>query len=331
MRFQKDAIRTSVLTILALGVVVFTVLLVGVPGVFKKQYEVFIFFDNAAGIQLGANVMVAGRKVGQVASIFSPLPPAQRPAGHPNLEVKIGVQISEGNKIYKDATAMMLQQGLLGSMVIDFVKGSPDNGFAEQGTTYIGNRRPDFTEAIPELLDAIKPVTETAEETLDELKTAAERLEFILGEGGPLAEALYQIRDLADNLSDITAKDGALTTTLEKFGAFAQQLSDKEGALQQTLANLQDFTDQLNRGEKVSVTLDRIGEAAGRLDSTLAEVEGLIGRISPELRQTLKNTEQMTNTLKRQPWRLIWPSTKKYPPDDAEIRRAIPVEAPRLK
>jgi len=327
MKFQKDAIRTSVLTMIGLGVVIFTILLVGVPGFLKKQYEVFIFFDNAAGIQQGANVMVAGRKVGQVDSIFSPLPPAQRPVGHPNLEVKIGVKIDEGNKIYRDATAMMLQQGLLGSMVIDFVKGSPDNGFAEQGTTYIGNRRPDFTEAIPKLLDAIEPVAESAEETLGELKTAAERLEFILGEGGPLAEALYEIRDLADNLSNITAKDGALTTTLEKFGAFAQTLSDKEGSLQKTLSNLQDFTEQLNQGQKVAVTLDQIGEAARRLDTTLGEVEGLVGRISPELRQTLRNTEQMTDTLKRQPWRLIWPSTKQYRPDDSEIRRAIPVES----
>ena len=30
------------------------------------------------------------------------------------------------------------------------------------------------------------------------------------------------------------------------------------------------------------------------------------------LQQSADNFQQMTDTLKRQPWRLIWPSTKKY-------------------
>jgi hypothetical protein len=29
----------------------------------------------------------------------------------------------------------------------------------------------------------------------------------------------------------------------------------------------------------------------------------------------IENAAQMTDTLKREPWRLIWPSTKKYPED----------------
>ncbi len=318
MNFQKDTIRTSVLTLLTFGLVAFTILLVGVPGFFNRQYEISIYFDNASGIQQGANVMVAGRKVGFVSAIDSPLAPDERPKDHPECEVRIYAKINDGNQIYQDSTAVMLQQGLLGSMVIDFVRGSPEAGFAENGTEYLGERRPDFTEAIPALLDAIRPVAESAEEALSELKTAAERLESLLGENGPMATALIQIRELADNLGAITARDGALTVTLERFGVFAEDLSSKEGALQKTFSNLETFTAQLSEGEQVSRTLTRIEEAANQLDTTLSDVQGAIGSLEPTLGRTLVNTEEMTDTLKRQPWRLIWPSTVEYPSDAAE-------------
>jgi hypothetical protein len=32
--------------------------------------------------------------------------------------------------------------------------------------------------------------------------------------------------------------------------------------------------------------------------------------------QVIKNSEQLTDTLKREPWRLLWPSTKSYPGDE---------------
>jgi len=323
MNFQKETIRTSVLTTATVGVVVFTLLLVGIPGFFHKQYEVAIYFDNASGIQQGANVMVAGRKVGFVSSIASPLPPDQRPEGHPEMEVKIIARVDQTNQIYRDASAVMLQQGLLGSMVIDFVRGSPADGFAENGTTYIGTRRPDFTEAIPALLDAIQPVAESAEEALGELKEAAKSLETLLATDGPIAETLGGIRSLADNLAGITAPEGALTLTLTRFGNFADELTDKQGPLQLTLTNLQTFTAQLADGEKIALTLDRVEQAAARLDATLGQTQSLLHSIQPTLEQTLLNTEQMTDTLKRQPWRIIWPATKEYP---EEIRRAEPVQ-----
>ncbi len=34
-----------------------------------------------------------------------------------------------------------------------------------------------------------------------------------------------------------------------------------------------------------------------------------------QVKETIQNAEQMTDTLKREPWRLIWPSTKSYGSD----------------
>jgi len=32
--------------------------------------------------------------------------------------------------------------------------------------------------------------------------------------------------------------------------------------------------------------------------------------------QVIQNAEQFTDTLKREPWRLLWPATKSYPGDE---------------
>jgi hypothetical protein len=39
-----------------------------------------------------------------------------------------------------------------------------------------------------------------------------------------------------------------------------------------------------------------------------------------KMSDAIKNADQFTDTIKRQPWRLIWPSTKTYPEDAAEPR-----------
>jgi hypothetical protein len=35
-----------------------------------------------------------------------------------------------------------------------------------------------------------------------------------------------------------------------------------------------------------------------------------------QIPQVIKNTAQFTDTLKREPWRLLWPATKSYPGDE---------------
>jgi hypothetical protein len=38
-----------------------------------------------------------------------------------------------------------------------------------------------------------------------------------------------------------------------------------------------------------------------------------LNRLGPDLEATLSNAKDFTGTLRTQPWRLIWPTTKTYP------------------
>ena len=54
----------------------------------------------------------------------------------------------------------------------------------------------------------------------------------------------------------------------------------------------------------------------------------MLDRLGPDLEATLSNAKDFTGTLRTQPWRLIWPTTKKYPEAEATpipVRRATRV------
>src|SRR3989442_11722446 len=73
MQLQRNEIMTGLLVIGTIAVLVFILVLLGAPGLFRPLVTYKIYFDNAAGIKQGAPVMLAGRKIGQVQKLFSPV------------------------------------------------------------------------------------------------------------------------------------------------------------------------------------------------------------------------------------------------------------------
>ena len=71
---------TGLLVIATIAVVAFVLVLLGAPGLFRPLVTYKIYFDNAAGIKQGAPVMLAGRKIGQVQKLFSPVSPEEEQA-----------------------------------------------------------------------------------------------------------------------------------------------------------------------------------------------------------------------------------------------------------
>src|ERR1700740_1731043 len=73
MQLQRNEILTGLLVIGTIAVVAFLLVLLGAPGLFRPLVTYKIYFDNAAGIKQGAVVMLAGRKIGQVQRLYSPV------------------------------------------------------------------------------------------------------------------------------------------------------------------------------------------------------------------------------------------------------------------
>ena len=73
MQLRRNEILTGLLVLGTVAVLTFILIMLGAPGLFRPLVIYKLYFDNAAGIKLGAPVLLAGRKVGQVKSLNSPV------------------------------------------------------------------------------------------------------------------------------------------------------------------------------------------------------------------------------------------------------------------
>jgi ABC-type transporter Mla subunit MlaD len=327
MQLQKNEIMTGLLVIGTIAVVAFLLVLLGAPGLFRPLVTYKIYFDNAAGIKQGAPVMLAGRKIGQVQKLYSPVspkeerqaeeaaaainPPEPTPTApaqastnaspipspaKPRFEARVDVQVDKSAKVYRDARTRLMQLGLLGDMAIDITQGNESSGRAKDGEMFAGERTPDLGEAAAKMLEVIKPVAAEATNTMKDLQQTAQNLNRLTDENSELNLALTQFKTFGEHMSDLTASDSALS---------------------HSLTNIEKISTSLTENDNIEVTLRNLRSSSEKLKVATTELE-----------PAGQNIKQFSETIKTQPWRLIWPSTKKYTeasPTPAPSQRAITV------
>ncbi len=324
MQIRRQEILTGTLVVATVAVVVFILLLIGAPGTFGDVKSYYIHFDNVGGIKPGAPVNLAGRKIGQVTKLFSPVPLSQRPDGHPDYEALVEIKVNDASGIYKEVTVTLSQFGLLGEFIIDLTSGDAASGLAPEGYHFIGSRAPDISTFMAETLETIKPVAEEASLTMKQLQATAENLKRLTDEGSDFSATMARMKELGGNLVTLSAEEGPLWSAIEKFNGLT--------------GDLKHISSDLVQKDTINLTLDSFRGTIDDLAQTSASLNRTISDITPELTATVRNAAQATDTLKRQPWRLVWPSTKKYPEevvgpegkpdyviDGIPVRQAIPV------
>jgi ABC-type transporter Mla subunit MlaD len=305
MQLQRNEILTGLLVIGTVAVVAFLLVLLGAPGLFRPLVTYKIYFDNAAAIKQGAPVMLAGRKIGQVQKLYSPVSPEEEkraqeaetaihpreanasPSPSPTLtpakprfEVRVDVQVDKNARVYRDAKTRLMQLGLLGDMAIDITQGTEASGRAKDGDMFAGERTPDLGEAAARMLEVIQPVASEATNTMKDLQQTAQNLNRLTDENSELTLALGQFKTFGEHLSDLTAPDSALSHSLTNIERIRHSLTENDN-IEMTLRNLR------TSSEKLKLAVTDLGPAG-------------------------ENIKQFSETIKTQPWRLIWPTTKKY-------------------
>ena len=302
---------TGLLVIGTIAVVAFILVLLGAPGLFRPLVTYKIYFDNAVGIKQGAPVMLAGRKIGQVQKLFSPVSSEEEkraeeaaaaiypsepnasptPAENkPKFEVRVDVQVDKSAKVYRDARARLMQLGLLGDMAIDITQGIESSGRAKDGEIFAGERTPDLGEAAAKMLEVIKPVAAEATNTMKDLQQTAQNLNRLTDENSELTLALGQFKTFGEHLVDLTAPDSSLS---------------------HSLINIEKISTSLSENDNIEITLQNLRASSEKLKITVSDL-GPVGQ----------NLKEFSETIKTQPWRLIWPSTKKYPQEQQQVATA---------
>lgn len=326
MQLRRNEFMTGVLVLATVAVLVFVLILLGAPGLFRPLVTYRIYFDNAAGIKLGAPVLLAGRKIGQVDKLYSPVSreeqeradaaaralesPTATPTPKANssatpeptperrkFEARIDVKVDQNAVVFRDSHARLITLGLLGEVAIDFTQGDEASGRAKDGEMFAGERVPDFGEAIARVVNVVEPVAKEAAGTLKELQNTAQNLSRITDENSQLNMSLAQFRTFAENLTNLTSRDSSLSIALK---------------------NIERISSELSGNDNIEVTLQNFRESSQKLKSTIND-------LGPDLKAAGDNVKELTATVKSEPWRLIWPSKKKESPTPTPAQDTITV------
>ncbi len=328
MTIFRNEIRTGVLVVVTLAALVSLLLYLGAPGVFVAQKKFRIYLDNASSLSPGAPVLLAGRRIGQVVELHSPVPEKERP--NPNLETVVDIQVDKSAQIFNKVKARMTLPSLLGKPVIDFTTGQESSGLAPENTAFVGEREPGLADAVPTLLEKLDPALKTATATFEGLQKTADNLNKLTMENSDLPQALAEFKKFTTHLNQVLGPDGALRGSLEnikkltgddgKLAVALDQIGKMTGPdsdLAKALAHAEKFTGKLEDNQDIEATLHNLRSATENLDRQLKQFTG-------KLSDTAENLKEGSDTLKHQPWRLIWPSTKKYPDESHAPDRAPP-------
>jgi phospholipid/cholesterol/gamma-HCH transport system substrate-binding protein len=302
MQIIRSEIRTGILAILTVGLLVGIVLYLSAPGLFRPIVRYRVFFDDAAAIKPGATVTLAGRKIGTVDFIQSPVPILERPPGKSDYEAVITVQVSADAQIYKENNVTMRTFGLLAEPVIDFTQGNPKSGRAVNGDSFVGVRSPDLSEVGPTIIQKLEPTLTQATATLSELHRTAENLTRLTAKDSTFLTSLDKTLDnfqvVGSNLQGLTAKGGSVDQTLQ--------------GVQVTLKDVQGLLEQAEKDDHLGKTLANVDTASVRLKAALGQVEEEFDTLFPKVNRMVADLTELSGKLKEQPWRIIWPSTIKY-------------------
>ena len=291
-----------------LGVVLLVVMSLRVSGVKfgrGKTYEVVVKFDNIAGLDKDAPVMIGGVEIGRVKDILLD-----------NFKAKLILNIHPEAVIGDDFTATIKTKGLLGEKYVSLVPGSEDASPLKHGdeitrtTTYTDPER--LVTQLSEIADDVKGVTRSLSQVLG-------------GEKGEetLKNIFQNIETTTTNLNDtIMSINKAVSKNEEKFGSLVENLEafskvlNKSGTqvaekletitvnldavinenrlnLRDSLANLRDASikiqDTLDSLQKVAPEFEKTFTSLGSIAEKIDRGEGTIGK--------LVNDEETVNVL----------------------------------
>jgi ABC-type transporter Mla subunit MlaD len=244
MQTHKNEITTGLLVLATLGLLLAVLVVLGMPGLIHPLNTFRIYYDNAAGIRPGAPVLLAGREIGKVTSLESPIPPDRRPAGHEDFEVCIHVQVTAEAGVYNNATARLAQQGLMGQQVIDFVQGDLSSGPAVDQQEFVGERLPELSEAMNAHLERLTGPGSDLAATVRNARTFIETLN-----SAEIPLVISNTREFTEtlkvNTEKMTGRDSDLAATMESTRELMEELNRSD--LFQVIKNSEQLTDTLKR------------------------------------------------------------------------------------
>lgn len=281
-------LRVGIVVIGSIGVLIAVILTIsGDINPFRNQLIVRTRLSSIDGLRPGAEVRLAGVKVGQVRRVLllQDLPKNDQATQNVELELAIDPTIDgkpAGERIRKDSKVVLGSVGLLGDKVVDIVPGTLAAEPIRQSGEFIqGSQETTIRQLISGADDILANFTTLSES----VKQIAEKVSRGEGTVGKLVtdEALYK------NLNQTVEESKRLVADVRQGkGTVGQLISDPKlyNDIVSTLDQVEKLATELNTGQGTFGKLLKEDKAytdlltvVSRLDRTTGKLEDLVDRV----------------------------------------------------
>jgi len=290
---------TVIFSSLVLALLLF--LMSGTGGFFSHRITLVSFFDNAAGLRVGAPVRLSGVDIGNVA-VIRVVPDKDKQITP--VEVVMKVSTKYGFNLRRDSVTSLDTAGVLGETYLDIDSAQAIGALAQDGDTLPTQVHPDFNEVVRS--------SQSTLQNMDALLKRADRiLAFAESGKGSLGKLIYDptlynrfsqtVADFQGIVSEIAKGQGSLgalinsndaynkfLATLDKINLVVDELQQGKGTAgkflkdpslynnaNDTIANLKKVSEDLNAGKGTAGRLLKDEELAKKLDTTITKLSEL--------------------------------------------------------
>ena len=279
-------LKVGVLVIVALCALIALIFLMSgnTGGFWSGHLVVRSYFENSAGLKVGAPVTLEGVSVGNVSQIH--IVPERAPTP---VEVEMEINKHYQNAIREGSRTSLTTQGVLGDTLVDidmkFAKGGPVQNHGELQTTESPN--------LQDVIQASQGTIERLDTILDQVNQIATTLNSKNGSVGLLINdpTLYkralttvnELSSIVDQINDMIAKADDITTKLDQGQGTAGKLLKDDtlyNDLKDTTHNLNQITASINSGQGTLGMLTKDPKTAAKLSDTIDKMNAMLTQIS---------------------------------------------------
>lgn len=255
----------------------------------RKGYAVDIVFENVAGLDKDAVVVIAGVQVGKVEEIFLK-------DGKATVRIRLPLQV----KLGKDTAAAIKTRGVLGEKYIELTPGVSKEYLRDQEQITYTEKQADIDRLLNQLAliaDDIKMVTgslskvlagKEAEQSLGDILENTRKLTgnlnmVVKGNEAALQTVLENTRQLTGNLNRMVVNND------EKIAQVLDGLKNASRELEKSFSSLGEIAEGVKKGEgtlgqllKDKTTVDRLNRAMASLQEITERInqgKGTLGRL----------------------------------------------------
>ena len=235
-------------------------------GVIAGGVTVSALFTDAAGLEAGDSVLVAGVRAGSVQSVE-----VHGEVARAQLRVETEMPSDSRARIilqnFLGKRAVMLEAGgawdqpLQDGDVIPVGRTSTPVDFPELGDETVRLLRESDVDALQTLITSVADVTEGQHDNVEQLLTGVQRLSNVLSDKREeLRDVLVKSEQLVDAFAD---KDDEIVTIIDEFGSTLDRLARRRNDLERLLEAT---------ARSSTATAELVGDERVRLDRVLAEL-----------------------------------------------------------